>query len=409
MERNRIIVVAYAVYPNIKSSEGIVNRNWIDIVSNNNDVVIFDSESIQYLDHNNFNLKEDFFLKSLKEIVKNKKSRFHFLYRLLNKIFRLIIRNKKGANLYHYLWVIRQKKYIEREQFNDSNTVFWARLLPTFSLLPLLQIYQKKKIPIIVNVNDPLENDLFSEAIILKSKSIVKFWTFPSYVLAKEFSDKYLIDINKCLVIPHAMREQKYLYQNSFEKDKLTFLYTGTFYKGAFTESFLKQLNNFSRTEFYNQVQFTFILSQYDIESIELLNIALPNLTVLTNLSREEVLKKVAEADCMLVVDAKEHVNLLKGKLAEAISFGIPIFSVSYKGSVMDEIVTKYGGFSSYQDEQNQILTDLKIAVSCLRNNNWNSNFLEKRVGVMDFFSEKNILELSNKIVEISKNNINDK
>ena len=407
MKKNKIIVSAYSLYPNIQSSEGIVNRNWIDILSKNNDLVVLDSESIQYYEYNNITSKEDFFLKKMKGIIKNKSSLSNFLYRLLNKAFKLLIKHKEVNSLYAFLWVRRQKNKIKH--LDSSNCVFWARLLPTFSLLPLLQFYHERKIPIIVNVNDPLENDLFSQEIILKSIPIVQSWTFPSYPLAKEFSENFQIDIDKCFVIPHAMKEQKNLYQNSFGKDKLTFLYTGTFYKGAFTESFLKQLNDFSKTTLYNEVQFTFVLSQYDLSSLELLKETLPNLTVLTNLSREEVLKMVVEADCMLVVDAKEHINLLKGKLAEAISFGIPVFSVSYKGSVMDEIVLKYGGFSSFQDVENQILINLQEAVINLKSINWNREFLGKRVKVMKYFSEKNISDLSDMIVEISKKNNFDK
>ncbi|MFN7044610.1 MAG: hypothetical protein ACK4M1_05385 [Flavobacterium sp.] len=402
MEKNKIIVFAYAVYPNIPSSEGIVNSNWIDIVSKNNDLVVLDSESTQYYGNNDYKSKEDFFLKTLKKIIKNKNSLSNFLYRLLNKVFKLIIKSKEVNSLYTFIWVRRRKNKIK--QFDDSNCVFWARLLPTFSILPLIQFYREKKIPIVVNVNDPLENDLYSKEIILKSIPIVQCWTFPSYPLSKEFSDRYEIDIEKCFVVPHAMKEQNNLYQNSFGKDKLTFLYTGTFYKGAFTESFLKQLYDFSKTEYYREVKFTFVLSQYDLGSLELLKKILPNLTVLTNLSRDEVLKMIVEADCMLVVDAKEHVNLLKGKLAEAISFGIPVFSVSYKGSVMDKIVSNYGGFSSYHDVENQIFNDLKKAVESLTSTSWNKNFLNEREVIMNYFSEKNILELTDQVVRFAKN-----
>lgn len=404
MERNKIIILAYAVYPNIKSSEGIVNQNWIDIVSNNNDLVVLDSESIQYYENNDFRSKEDFFLRRIKVISKNKNTLSNFLYRLSNKIFKLLIKHKEINSLHTSLWVKRQKNKIKK--LDSVNAVFWARLLPTFSLLPLLQIYHERKIPIIVNVNDPLENDLFAKEIILKSIPIVQSWTFPSSKLAKEFSEKYLIDFNKCFVIPHAMKEQKTLYQNSFKKEKLNFLYTGTFYKGAFTETLIKQLNDFSSTELYKEVQFTFVLSQYNSDSLELLKRTLPDVRILTNRSREEVLKMIMDADCMLVVDAKEHVNLLKGKLAEAISFGVPVFSVSYKGSVMDEVVTKYGGFSSYQDSENQILVDLQHAVVNLKNANWNAVFLKNRINIMDYFSEKNILDLTEQVLKLTTSSL---
>jgi glycosyltransferase involved in cell wall biosynthesis len=407
MARNRIIILAYAVYPNIQSSEGIVNRNWIDIISKNNDLVVLDSDSIQYFENNDFEIKEDLFLKSLKETVKGKRIVSNFLYRLFNKFFLQQLRNQKVNNLYAFLWVKRQKGKIIKNQVIDSNSVYWARLLPTFSLLPLLQLHQKIKIPIIVNVNDPLENDFFSEEIILQSKPIVQSWTFPSYQLAKEFSDKYQIDLDNCFVIPHAMKEQENLYQNSFNKDKLNFLYTGTLYRGAFTETFLKQLNDFSKTTLYNQIQITFVLSQFDLDFVQLLKKTFPNIRILTNLPREEVLKMVIQADCMLVIDAKDHINLLKGKLAEAISFGIPVFSVSYKGSAMDEIVSKYGGFSSYQDVDNHILNNLQMAVENLKNTIWNRDFLEKRVEVMNYFSEKNISDLTIKITKLTIDRFN--
>lgn len=407
MGRNRIIILAYAVYPNIQSSEGIVNRNWIDIISKNNDLVVLDSDSIQHFENNNFEIKEDLFLKWLKETIKGKRIASNFIYRLFNKFFLQQVRKKKVNNLYSFLWVKRQKGKIIKNQVIDSNTVYWARLLPTFSLLPLLQLHQEIKIPIIVNVNDPLENDFFSEEIILQSKPIVQSWTFPSYQLAQEFSDKYKIDLDNCFVIPHAMKAQENLYQNSFNKDKLNFLYTGTLYRGAFTETFLKQLNDFSRTASYNQIQITFVLSQYDLDFAQFLKLTFPNIRILTNLPREEVLKMVNQADCMLVIDAKDHMNLLKGKLAEAISFGIPVFSISYKGSVMDEIVSKYGCFSSYQDIDNHILSNLQLAVENLKNTNWNREFLEKREEVMNYFSEKNISDLTIKITKLTIDRFN--
>ena len=132
----------------------------------------------------------------------------------------------------------------------------------------------------------------------------------------------------------------------------------------------------------------------------------MPDVRILTNRSREEVLKMIMDADCMLVVDAKEHVNLLKGKLAEAISFGVPVFSVSYKGSVMDEVVTKYGGFSSYQDSENQILVDLQHAVVNLKNANWNAVFLKNRINIMDYFSEKNILDLTEQVLKLTTSSL---
>lgn len=407
MGRNRIIILAYAVYPNIQSSEGIVNRNWIDIISKNNDLVVLDSESIQYYINNDFEIEEDSFLKSLKDTVKNKRVISNFLYRLFNSFFLQKIRKTKVNNLYVFLWVKWQTRKIVRNQVVDLNSVYWARILPTFSLLPLLQLYQKVRIPIIVNVNDPLESDFFSEELILKSKPIVQSWTFPSYQLAKVFSDKYQIDLDNCFVIPHAMKKQKNLYQNSLNKEKLNFLYTGTLYRGAFTETFLEQLNIFSKTALYDHIQITFVLSQYDLDFLQTLKITFPNIRILTNLPREEVLKMVFKSDCMLVIDAKNHINLLKGKLAEAISFGIPVFSVSYKGSVMDEIVSKYGCFSAYHDIDSHILNNLQLAVENLKNTIWVSNFLEKRVEVMDYFSEKNISELTTKITNLTIDRFN--
>ena len=59
-----------------------------------------------------------------------------------------------------------------------------------------------------------------------------------------------------------------------------------------------------------------------------------------------------------------------------------------------------------YIDLENQILVDLQHAVVNLKNDNWNAVFLEKRIDIMDYFSEKNILDLTGQVLKLTKSSL---
>jgi hypothetical protein len=410
MKNNQtIIVCSYDVYPHIRSSEGIVNRNWFDILSENqNNLALLSSDkSIKIIKNNRLISVDNNVLKTLYYWSKLPKNTFlGFLYRIINRISLKLFALSKESSLYQILWVKIQTYYILRISNSLENAVFWSRILPAFSVLPVINAWNRKQIPFIVNINDQFQNNLkngysYDEKVFLETVDKAQCWTFPSKRLATFMASKYNLDVNRCFVIPHAMRQQDKIYDSiKLIKGKLKFVYTGTFYKSAFTDSFGIELVKFSLSEEINKVEFIFVLSQYDNFSLKWIKKNIPNAIIHTKLDRDNVLKITADADCMLVIDSIIHQDLLKGKLIEAISQGLPILAVTYPNSVMDNVVKEYGGISSYQNIENDILDKFRNVVNNLESGIWRSDFCEKRGVVMAKISEENIAKATIEITQ---------
>jgi glycosyltransferase involved in cell wall biosynthesis len=410
----KIIVSAYCLYPDHKSSEGIVNKNWIDIVNEDSEhIKVVSQKKILAIDANkNFYNRKSRCLNILYKILKKpKKNLLKISYSICNKIFKLFVKDK-NLTLVNYLWVKKQTKQLNLLQNEVSNNVYWGRILPLISLEPILNIYKKEKVPFIVNVNDPIVfnsdkgNSSQEEQVFINTINRAQCWTFPSQKLAAYFSEKYKLELSRCFVIPHAMRQQDILYgdyQKSINQ-KIKIIYTGTFYKSAFTKEFSEGLKRFCQLKESENIEFTFILSQYDNESIKWLKESIKDVKILTKLQREEVLEITSKANCVLVVDAITHSNLLKGKFVEAMSFGIPVLAVTYKNSVMDNVVREYGSFSAYQDVENDIFEKLKLANTMINSEKWNESFIMKRETVMAKISEESIQTTTQQIVAYAKN-----
>ena len=154
----KLILIAYSVYPDYKSSEGIVNYNWINILLkySNNIVQISQKKTIDFVhDKTLFFKVENYFYKAIK-----KQSLFRFLvYKLLDLLFCFF---SKDSSLYNYLWVNKASQLLNKHYTSDA--VIWARILPTNSLDAILRLYSKKHFPFIVNINDPVINSQLKTA-----------------------------------------------------------------------------------------------------------------------------------------------------------------------------------------------------------------------------------------------------
>jgi len=408
----RLLIIAFSVYPDHKSSEGIVNNNWIQILKKNE--FLFDEISLK---NNTLNKKlttsfSKCILNYIYSLSQLKVVFGKLVYRLINKVFMKLWKSK--TNVFNYFWV---KSVVNTLKKNiDKSTIVWSRVLPVTSLEPVINFYKEKAFPFIVNINDPIiatkidgNNDPFTreEKMVVATKDIAQCWTFPSTKLADSISDRFNLDRERCFVIPHAMSEVVNLYKKDTTKKKINFLYTGTFYKSAFTDEFKRALIAFNENSLSSKVHFTFVLSQYDQNSINWLKETIPNLTLLFKLNREKVLDIIKASDCMFVVDAKTHLDLLKGKLVEAISYGIPVFAPTYKDSVMDRVVREYGGVSSYHDVKGDILSKLINLTNSLNDEVWLSNFYKNRVEVLSKISEQKNYDASIAIVKFAYNRFN--
>lgn len=400
---NRIIVSAYSVHPDQKSSEAIVNKNWLEILSKKGSVLYvisafnnysFKTGAIQFKKKHKINAL-------LYKKSKQNKGLISLAYKVLNTLYKMVFRS--NYNLLETVWVKKQTKIL-----NDMITqedVVWSRILPTLSILPLLDVYNKKPFPFIINVNDPINASVFNhdnlnrdQASFLKTKDIAQAWTFPSSKLADRMANNYNLDRQRCFVIPHAMQKVEKLYKRNVAKEEVNFLYTGTFYKSAFTDEFKTSLINFNRHEVSQKVNFTFVLSQFDEESITWLKASIPDVILKFKLERVDVLELVKKADCMLVVDSILHSELLKGKLVEALSFGIPVFAVTYQDSIMDKVVKTYGSVSAYQDIENDILYKMELFMANINNEYWLNTFYNQRTNALDKISEDYIADATNLI-----------
>jgi len=394
------IISAFSIYPYDKSSEGIVNKNWIDILLKKDiDLKILTSGG------NNKNAIQ----KVLSYIYKmSKGARLTlpvFVYKTINKLCVKLFKK----TLHNSLWV----KFIEKQLLKNITgvEVVWVRVLPIISLTPIVRVYQKVKFPYIVNINDPLiigKDDLhkisLEEKVLIATKTSAQAWTFPSLRLANCISSLYGLDKNRCFVIPHAMEENKTLYKRNSSSKKVNILYTGTFYKSAFTDELQEGLKVFCSSELFENVNFTFVLSQYDDDSIQWLKKTIPKVCLKFKLDREEVVGLIKLHDCMLVVDAESHKDLLKGKLVEAISFGIPVFAATYKSSIMDKVVLEYGGVSSYQDHKGDVYSKLEGLIRSIQDESFFTEFYTQRKQVLFKISEENIFSMTKEISEFAYN-----
>ena len=402
----KIIVCAYAVYPFIKSSEGIVNKNWIDILNKNLLKSYYASANmtIETSRTQSFFSSENRILTFLYFCIKNPKSSVSgFLFRVLNIIHRNFLFNSANkSSLYEILWKkIQSYKLVRVLKSSPEDTICWVRLLPSMSFAPIVNAYKYQKIPIVINFNDPIESCVAEHKFLIENLDIAQCYTFPSNRLLHTFVKQFDLDFKRCFVVPHAMLEQQKIFQGrNLNSLKMKFVYCGTFYKSAFSPQLKDALLQFSKTAEGQNVDFLFILSQFDDASKEWLQNTISSVKIITNVDRSEVLQICLSADCLLVIDAIGHDNLLKGKLVEAISLGMPIFAATYKNSVMDNLILEYGGIVAYQDEFDDVFCKLKQLSENLNDVVWIKNFIKNRTSVMQKISEKNIFKATSDIAD---------
>ena len=109
----------------------------------------------------------------------------------------------------------------------------------------------------------------------------------------------------------------------------------------------------------------------------------------------------------MFVVDSILHGELLKGKLIEALSFGVPVFGVTYTDSIMDKVVNAYGSVSAYQNEKDDILNKMKFFVNNINSLNWLNAFYKQRTTALDKISEDYIADATQLVTTFAFNRFN--
>ncbi len=199
----KLVVCAFCVYPDYPSSEGIVNKNWIEILKKEKvelsimslkqtEIVTKTSSSI--LISNTFS---NFIYKTLKS---SNNSILNIFYRVANKILVKFLSPKNPLTIFQRFWISQQSSRIKKFAYNEPDFVFWSRILPIESLVPFFEAYKKVKFPLVVNINDPilLQNNKkryqLEEDFLKGTATLAQCWTFPSSKLADYVSDKSSLD-----------------------------------------------------------------------------------------------------------------------------------------------------------------------------------------------------------------------
>lgn len=394
-----MLVDAFAVYPEIKSSEGIVNKNWINLLRKSGlDVSLVSAFSRLSVTNGSKVSKLLLILFWLSKLPS--RSFLGFSYRIAQKLISPVIQN---PNLFMHVWMNIQAKSYRAFLSMRSEAVVWVRILPVSSLENTLRQWHFQKFPLVININDPIAlhslhkpylqlPDTNDHHLLKQTKDVAQCWTFPSHKLANKIASLYSLDVSRCFVVPHATTDIEHKYTFKEQPATIRFIYTGTFYRSGFSEALKKDLASFAASN-TQDVSFTFILSQYDDYSIDWLKSNFEGCTILRGLTHEESLQHLYQADCALVIDGEHHEDLLKGKLTEAISFGIPILAITYPDSAMDSLVTEYGGVCAYHNIESDIFNKISAISTYFQHSDWQQQFLTTRSNTIQKLNEYSIME----------------
>ena len=402
-----LLIDAFAVYPETKSSEGIVNSNWIAILNKSEKKVSVIS-AFKGLGQDG-QAEELALIKTVFTLSKKSAKTFGgFTFRLLQK---MVLFGTGESNLFIRMW--RKQHAQSLSTYLDKNpfSLVWVRALPCHSLENILSIWQKKPFAFIVNINDPIDVETLEDItksvpdtgdhrLLKRTHNCAQCWTFPSAKLATKISTLYGLDPKRCFVLPHASKDIDSKYSFPSEVRNIRFIYSGTFYRSAFSKNVQEELRAFAQSSIGRKCDFLFLLSQYDNQSIEGLKSTFDKCTIKVGVTHEESLIHLQQSDCSIVIDGQMHSDLLKGKLTEAISFGIPILSITTANSAMDKLVVEYGGVSASPEHPGNIKEKLFAVCEQFQQPAQQKLFYDKRSEVISQLSEHLIQTKTNQLIE---------
>jgi len=183
---------------------------------------------------------------------------------------------------------------------------------------------------------------------------------------------KYSKDwINKTYVTPHSYDLSLYSSNIGSLSNNLKISYFGNFYGPRNPINFLKALEKIHSRDkdFFNNILFQFIGKWVGNENWNLGELNLPKNLVSTekSISYKESLKRMLEADMLLILDAPFNVSVFfPSKLVDYIGAQKPILAITPEGSCAD-IVREYGGLVYSPDTLESIQNGVVSAITTLR------------------------------------------
>jgi hypothetical protein len=322
-----------------------------------------------------------------------------------------------------FFWIIRAVLLALKLNKKRKYDLVFSRIMPQYGHLPAYLFSRLKKKNWIANWSDPLpiRNSPFPYGQGAESKMV--FWqsfymntiikyahkhTFPSVRLMKYYHSYLPRMIGKSIALPHVILEETTLTTESKrENEKLIITHAGGFRLRDPSNLILAVHDLIKKEKIENNFVFRFIgnIEPYIQELITRLELG--QLFFLEGVKPyEETLNIIKESDIMLIVEAPLAEGIfLPSKIMDCLQYNKPLFAVSPKHGVINDLLKTYGGglaanVTSVLSIQNTLLQILN-----------DSEQIQKKINVYntarikELFSETRVLnKLHNTIQEFGEN-----
>lgn len=194
-------------------------------------------------------------------------------------------------------------------------------------------------------VRVPLLKKLMFKSFTQEALSRADINTFPSKLLSEHFQQYYKISTNKIVVIPHVIYPEITKVDNVKSNNSLRICHSGNLSIERDPENLFIALHKFNKEN--QQAIYLDILGVSTNYSIDLVNkYQLEKfVTFLKPLSYTAALRKMAEYDVLMIVEAKMEKSIfLPSKITDYAQLNKPILSVSPPNSEVGNLIKKYGG-----------------------------------------------------------------
>lgn len=386
------------------SAEGVVTAKFAQMLVNHNIDVYWISHSTTVNYGNNGKLY-DYKIISIKNTL---------IQNLIEKF-----KNIPGLNKIKYLdiiiWCI--KAYKKALQINKSINIdcIFSRIMPQYGHLPALFFKRSTKVKWIANWSDPMPrnkapmpygngvNAPISTIYRHYLKAICKYadiHTFPSNHL-KDYYLHYLpATKNLCHVIPHII--DKNIARVNVEHQELRLYHIGGGLIQRNPTLFFRALRNVINDNNYDipiDIQFIGPI-EGNVKEIAKNEGVDKIIHFIDRVSYDKALEYIANADIMLIIEAQMDEGIfLPSKLADILGYHKPVFAISPKNGVLNELITNYHGgrvadcmsINSIQDNLIQIFCDW--ATDKLKNIIYNTTNLRSP------FTEDNVWQVTQDII----------
>ncbi len=297
-------------------------------------------------------------------------------------------------------------------QIKFTPDLIYSRALPHASTLLAKKFKEHFKVPWIMHLSDPWEDNTFTKNI--KGEHIVENAcvnlaskvTLTSELAVQFYKNKYPLHKEKFTFMPNVYEEDIIIeddYTNNCEH--LTITHTGNFYGKRNPQVILQVLAQLSKKNKLQNIKFWFagemdetskrLFKKYDIPEIELLG----------GVSFKESIELQQKSDILLIID-KEYEKLadlttLPSKLLDYCATTKPILAITPKGSSTDIFINKYAVGESFQHNQIKEIKDYIESLINTFNNNEKFEPYQPPLHYGANYNVKRLIKIFNQLIEI--------